>query len=551
MAGKGAKTGLICFTAMAFAAFAQLPPKAPEAEPKELVLKATTRLVQISVIVQNHHGDPVTDLKKEDFQIRDNGKPENITVFSVSSSSSTALPQPAQKLPPNIFTNSLEQRPGTPANVTIILLDAINTKWEDQSRARMQVVKYLQTINPEDRIGIYTLGNGLKVLHDYTTDSTDLIARLGKYRGQNLPDLSASEPNSMDADMVALNRWMSGGGGSGAERDFYMINRVNGTLKAIEFIANNLASVPGRKNLIWVSGGFPLDIGFDSLRAFSDPSRTQYVFNEEVDRCVRAVNNANLAIYPVDARGLMVDSRYSAEHQKIDLSPKLSPGVGVKNQQTMQELASRTGGRAYYNTNDLKKAIGDAVNDGRVVYTIGYYPSSEAFDGKFHKLDVKVVDRSGLNLRYRKGYFDTPEAPSDTKKAQVELRDAVWSPLEATGMALVVALKPDKANPAQLNVLIKIDPKGISLEPQGDKWAGRLDILLVQKNDQGKQFGGVDSTISLNLTRPNYDKLTKDGMIFTKAVAMDPQAKMLRVVVRDAPSGTLGSVTVPFNKITR
>lgn len=534
-------------------AWAQSAPMAnPNAKPdaKDVVLKATTRLVQISVIVQNRKGDPVPGLKKEDFQVKDNGKPQNISVFNVSSSSATALPQPAEKLPPNVFTNSLEQRPGTPANVTILLLDSINTRFEDQSYARLQVIKYLQTINPEDRIGIYTLGNGLKVLHDYTMDSTDLIARLGKYRGQNLPDLSASEPHAMDSEMVSLNRWMTAGG-SGAERDFYMIDRVKGTLKAIEFIANNLASVPGRKNLIWVSGGFPLDIGFDSLRAFSDPSRTQYVFNEELDRTVRAVNNANLAIYPVDARGLMVDGRFSAEHQKINLAPKLGPGVGVKNQQTMQELASRTGGRAYYNTNDLKKAIGDAVNDGRVVYTIGYYPSSETFDGKFHKLDVKLSDKSGMNLRYRKGYFDTAEAPSDSKMAKTELRDAVWSPLEATGMAVIVALKPDAANASQLNVLVKIEPKGISMEPQGDKWAGRVDILFVQKNDQGKQFGGEDETISMSLSRDNYDKLTRDGLLFRKAVTMDPQAKMLRVVVRDAPSGTIGSVTVPYNKITR
>jgi VWFA-related protein len=545
------KSILVFWTAASLLVSAQTPPKSPVAEPKELVLKATTRLVQISVIVQNHKGEPVTDLKKEDFQVKDNGKPENISVFNVSSSSMTALPQPAQKLPPNIFTNSLEQRPGTPANITIILLDSLNTKWEDQAQSRMQVIKYLQTIHPEDRIGIYTLGAGLKVLHDYTSDSSDLIARLGKYRGQILPDLSASEQPTIDPDMVALNRWMSGGGASGAERDFYMINRVKGTLKAIEFIANNLANVPGRKNLIWMSGGFPLDIGFDSLQHFSDPSRTQYVFNEEMDSCVRAVNNANLAIYPVDARGLMVDKRFSAENRTIDMSPGKGFGVDVKNQQTMQELASRTGGRAYVNTNDLKKAIGDAVNDGRVVYTIGYYPSSEAFDGKFHKLDVKVVDRSGLNLRYRKGYFDTPETPSDTKLAQTELRDAVWSPLEATGMNLVVALKPDQANPAQLNVLVKIDPQGISLEPQGDRWAGRLDILFVQKNDKGKQFGGVDETVSLNLSKPNFDKLSKEGLIFRKSVLMDPQAKLLRVVVRDAPSGTLGSVSVPYEKIAR
>src|SRR3979490_1251806 len=147
---------LFFWIAASMFASAQAPPTSAAAEPKDLVLKATTRLVQISVIVQNHKGEPVTDLKKEDFQVKDNGKPENISVFNVSSSSMTALPQPAQKLPPNIFPNSLEQRPGTPANITIILLDSLNTKWEDQAQSRMQVIKYLRTLQPEDRIGIYT-----------------------------------------------------------------------------------------------------------------------------------------------------------------------------------------------------------------------------------------------------------------------------------------------------------------------------------------------------------------------------------------------------------
>jgi hypothetical protein len=247
----------------------------------------------------------------------------------------------------------------------------------------------------------------------------------------------------------------------------------------------------------------------------------------------------------------MVDPRYNAERQKVDMRPNLSAGVGVKNQQTMEELASRTGGRAYYNTNDLKKAIADAVDDTRVVYTLGFYPSEETFDGKFHKLEVKVPERGGLNLRYRKGYFDTPQAPSDTKTAHMELRDAIWSPLDATAAGLVVAAKPDPADPTKLNMAIQIEQKSISLEPTGDRWAGRIDILVVQKNDKGQEFNGEDQTVDLNLTRESYDKLTKNGFVFRKTVTMAPQAKMVRVIVRDAPSGTLGSLTIPFSQLSR
>jgi hypothetical protein len=98
-------------------------------------------------------------------------------------------------------------------------------------------------------------------------------------------------------------------------------------------------------------------------------------------------------------------------------------------------------------------------------------------------------------------------------------------------------------------VAVEVDAKNISLEPQGDRWAGRLDILFVQKNDKGQQFGGQDETVTLNLTRENYDKITKNGFIFRKSIPMSAEAKMVRVIVRDAPSGAMGSVTVPFSQL--
>jgi VWFA-related protein len=531
---------------------AQAPAPVPPTAQKDIVLHATTRLVQVSIIAQSH-GEPVADLKKEDFQIRDNGKVQTVSMFSMDASSSgQLLPHPTEKLPPNIFTNELEQRPGMPTSVSIILLDGLNTNTQDQIYSRNQVVKFLKTIQPGDRVGLYVLGNGLKVLHDFTSDATDLIAQLDSYKGQNLPDVAASEGAVMDTDALGLNNWRAAGGSSGAERDFYTVDRVLGTLRALEFIANHLARLPGRKNLIWVSGGFPLEIGFDSLDAFKDPSRDQRTFTDEVDRTIRAMNNANLAIYPVDARGLVPDRRFDAANQKIDLAPKLSMGPIVKNQQTMSELASRTGGRAYYNTNDLNHAIRDAVADSRVTYTLGFYPSGDEGKGKFHKLDVKVVERSGVSLRYRKGYFDDAEKPLDPKARMIELKDAVIDPLEATSLGLIVGIKPDPTNKAAVTVVVKVDQKGISLEPNADRWSGKIDVVLVQKNARGQQFNGIEETIDLNLTRPTYDKLVKEqGLLFSKALTLVPQAKELRVVVRDVPSGTLGSVTVAFNQIVR
>ena len=526
-------------------------PLCAQAPQPPLILRSTTRLVQLNVIVQDRKGNPVTDLKKEDFEIRDAGKVQTIGLFSMESNA--PLPTATEPLPPNVFTNKLERRAGTPASVSVILLDWLNTKFADRAYAQAQVIKFLlQQIKPEDHIGLYTLSGGLRVLHDYTSDSTELLARLNSSDGKSLPDLSRAELRS-GGDAMLLDTWLRGGGASRAEADFYTINRVNGTLKAIEFIANHLAAVPGRKNLIWVSGGFPLTIGLDSPGAMRDPAREHLTFSDEIDRTVRAVNNANLAIYPVDARGLMTSPQFSAERRgnANRRPPKMpAPAPGSKNQDTMRELASRTGGRAYVNTNDLNKAIRDAIQDTRVTYTLGFYPSGEKFDGKFHELKVKV-DRPGANLRYRKGYFDFAEQPQDAKARKAELSDAVWSPMEASGLGLIAQVQPDATKPKSMNVYVKIDPMGISLQQQGERWDGRLDLLFVQKDDRGGQFNGVSDTMELQLHQANYEKISKEGLIYKKTIEMAPQANQLRVVVRDAASGTVGTVTVPFREIKR
>ncbi len=538
-------------TLFALAALLGLAP-APAQNPPELVLKSTTRLVQVSAIVHTKRGEPVTDLKQSDFRIFDNGKEQKISVFQVESNSILPGPGNTEKLPPNTFTNRLEQKSGVPASVTVILLDALNTRITDQQYAKQQVIKFLQTIQPEDHVGIYTLGGSLRVLHDYTTDSTQLLQQLAAYKGAVLPNLISTEPDT-GPDTLQLNNWMNMRGMSGAERDFYTVNRVTGTLRALEFIADHLSAIPGRKNLIWVSGGFPLLIGFDNPAAYKDPSRDMRTFTPEVDRAVRALNDANVAVYPVDARGLMTDPAFSAERNRpINQRPNLNTlrtPIGSKNQETMEELSSRTGGRAYYNTNDLKNAIRDAVSDARVTYSIGFYPESENFDGKFHKLSLKV-DRSDINVRYRKGYLDLAQSPQDDRARKSELRDAVWSPLEATAVPLIAKLEP-VGSEGSWEVYVRVDRRGLSLEPNNDRWQGKLDVLFVQKSDQGREFNGVDNTILVNALKPTYDRIVTEGFVFHQTVQQNSQASLLRIVVRDAASGNIGTVTVPFQQLSR
>jgi VWFA-related protein len=533
-------------------------PPAEQAAP--VVLKATTRLVQLSVIARDHQGQPVTDLKKEDFQIKVNGKVQAAKVFSMETdgplsvgeqgAASAAGPSTSFVVPPNVYTNRLE-KPGAPSGVTIILVDTRNTRAVDQIYAKAQVIRYLRTLKPTDHIGLYTFGSSLRVLHDYTSDSSVLLSKLMASKNWTLPETSQLDAaGALESDGVILDSFIRGAGGtSPAERDFYTTDRVLSTLRAFEFIAQHLAQLPGRKNLIWVSGGFPLDIGFDSLAAWHNPAVDQRTFTQEVDRTLQAMNDANIAVYPVDARGLMVDSRFSAQNSRIAPRPPLAPPVGVKEQEVMKEMASRTGGEAFYNTNDLARAIHSAADDARVTYTIGFYPSDDTFDGKFHKIEVDTR-RSGVKLRYRKGYFDLPEKPQDNESRLAELRDAVWSPIDASALGIIARVQPVANDPSSMDIVLRIDHSTVSLQPDQARWLGRLDVLFVQRDDQGKQYEGVDDTINLNLTQDTYRKFEADDLRYHRVVPKSAKARILRIVVRDAASGAMGSVTIPLPKVT-
>jgi VWFA-related protein len=332
--------------------------------------------------------------------------------------------------------------------------------------------------------------------------------------------------------------------------DFYTTNRVVNTLAAFEAIAQHLAGLPGRKSLIWVSGGIPLMIGFDEMPeaggTFS--TRDQRIFSPEMDAAVRALNNSGVAVYPVDARGLMPPPGFSASARAPLRNP---PSLAKQNANTdaMQELASRTGGRAAYNTNDLASAIRRAVDDGRVTYTLGYYSADDVQDGKFR--DIKIaVNRPGLDVRFRKGYFALRPAAQTVDSRRREMRAAVWSPLDSTAIPLGARVDLLEQPPNTINVFIQLDPSTISFRKDGDRWKATLDVAYVQKDEHGRLTGDGDvDTLAMTLTEENYRTLMQQGMIRQHRSPRVAGATVLRIVVRDADTGAVGSVTVPMDKI--
>ena len=515
------------------------------------VFRVATRLVQVSVVVHDRDGRPVTDLRKEDFTLTERGKPQPIAFLSMESADRPPTPPAASS--PNIFSNVFAERSGVPTSITVILLDLLNTRWADQQYARKALVTFLGQIQPQDRIAIYTLGErSLTVLHDYTTDAASLVARLKRAGGEIPSRLEAStlDPDSQqelrDLDLSAL------ADANQREADFFTGGRAEHTLATLEAIAQHLSGLPGRKNLIWLSGGFPLTIGYDEFPTIGS-TRDRRTFTSEMDATVRALNNSGIAVYPVDARGLMVLPGFDAASRgTVSRAPVTGSRLGpiLANIDTMRELADRTGGRAAYNTNDLPSAIRRAIDDARVTYTIGYYPTDQAEDGRFREIKVKV-NRPHVDVRYRKGYFALKPSDATVETRESELRDAVWSPLEATAVAMTAQVDSiDAAETAAIDVILRIDAATVGFTKAGDRWKAELDVVYVQKDESGRApAAGVKDRISLVLEDGNYARIQQQGFIRHIRLPRRPGAVSLRIIARDVRSGSMGSLTVPFSAI--
>ena len=202
-------------------------------------------------------------MTKDDFELADQGKLQAISVFSMESTH--ILPLSVTPPAPNVYSNRLDQQSGLPTSITVILIDALNTHITDMTYARRELTKYLKQIQPQDRVALYGLTDRLKVLHEFTNDATSLIAALNRAPNVETPQISASDPDpsntgddDLDSFLDTANQQLS---------DFMTVNRATTTAKALEAIADHIARLPGRKNLIWISGGFPLDFGMDEMES--------------------------------------------------------------------------------------------------------------------------------------------------------------------------------------------------------------------------------------------------------------------------------------------
>ncbi|HEY1424971.1 MAG TPA: VWA domain-containing protein [Candidatus Acidoferrum sp.] len=577
---------LVWLLAGAASGFAQAPPVAPATAPVQQgpAIRSTTRLIQVSVIVQNHRGEPITGLKPEDFTVFDDKQEQKIAFFIAEAPGPVSAP--ANPLPPGVFTNRFDLKGQDPGTVTVVLFDELNTAVADQAYVRKQVIRFLQTLKPQDRVAVYALTTQLIVLHDFTQDSAALVKAVSAFSPKEIAAYDASTTAQVDlvgmtgdSDWAKFQAALNNANGMIAEQK--TLNRVGTTVGAIEAIANHISGIPGRKSLVWVSGGFPIQIGFGNISlpdngpatlatasarntqsgAGQDQSplpgatntanqlprndRTFASLSPEVYAATRALNQANVAIYPVDAKGVEIDPGYSPGMRGSSTTMNSDFFTRQDIRESSRLLADRTGGEAFFGSNDIRNAMRRAFDDGRYAYTIGFYPQHGNWTGEFRELKVKVKT-AGAHLRYRKGYFAFADRSDAEAVVDVGLQDAAVSPLESTSLGVIVSGKPAGELSAR-NVALRlgVDVKQFLLQESDNRHKGSLDLLFVQRSANGAVVAAEKQHVDLNFDAKEYESLSRTSMVLGKHLVILPQSEELRVLVRDSGSGSVGSVTMP------
>lgn len=534
------------------------------------VFKIKTRLVVVDVVARNSKGEVITDLKPQDFTLTEDGKPQRVSVFSFQHPEVNLKPLRAPVLPPGTFNNLPQYKPNGALNV--LLLDGLNTSSPNQAYARDEMIKLLQKLPANEPMAVYLLGTKLRMVQDFTTDP-ELLKKAAfsiKSKPSHLLDNPAGTSpfvppmGSAAADLVASVPGLANqlstfeAEQSVQTKDF----RVAYTLAALNSLARTLAGYPGRKNLIWLSESFPFDIVFNNISPKSDQLQRHY--GHDVAMTGSLLSDAQVAVYPVDARGFVNNTVYSAGSQPNpmaannainttfngDMGTSLNSDADtlMASHTTMNDIAEKTGGKAFYNLNDLDKAMLQSIDDGSTYYTLGYYPDNRQWNSQFRNIRVKV-NRPGIKLHYRAGYFAVDrEAVAQANPAleDQELDQAMtldW-PI-ATGLPFQAHVLPPSAQ-TQNRVVIRyaIDPKALNFETD-DKGLERVNLLCGVRaysvKDLSKPVKSEGNRLAGSLRPDAFTKVMSGFFPCQEQVDLPPGKYVLRLGVRDNSTGLIGT----------
>ncbi len=581
------------------------PAQGAQASPQqpETTLHANADLVVVDVTADDAQQNPVHHLSAADFTVLEDGKPQTVKVFEEHAAGPPAPLPPTPRFRPGMFTN-FSGAPETGA-LNILLFDKLNTPVNAQTEVRDQVLKYLKEAPPGTRMAIFSLTTELKLLQGFTSDPELLRALVeGKKGSQGASPLmndamNGDEPGADDQMMDTMTEALGNDPDAATieanlqqfeaeQQSFQLQLRARYTLDALNQLARYMSNLPGRKNLIWFSGSFPVSILPDP--DLQDPFAIVASAEDEFKETVELLSRSQVAVYPIDARGLMTEPMLNVTNTgKAYVN---NPSAYAKNaskffQQTseehgtMDQMAEATGGKAFVNTNDLKAAIGKAVEAGSNYYTLAYTPANRNWNGAFRKIQVKI-DRPSVTLAYRRGYYaEDPLGPVHQNETQNAKADAAeYSAMrtamlhggpDPTELIFVASVRPSSADaePAiaqgnqaskklsgpyrRYTVSFVTNPREVNWTPAPDGTHHcALEFLTFVYDTDGKLVNMQTNGISANISAERFPELLKQNLEYHQQVSVPVKGEYyLRLGMRDAGTDRVGALELPVTAVAK
>jgi len=577
-----------------------------------VTLHTGTQLVILDVIVRGRNGEIVHGLKREDFIVEEDNAIQTIKRIEEHTSATPLVSVPTiPHLPEGTFT---DYNPVPPSGaLTVLLLDALNTAMSDQSYVHEQLHDYIRHAQPGTRIAILGLSNHLYMLQGFTSNLGTLKIVIDHKLTQDTSNLLADAAGS-NADPTTISEALSDGAPPTPPQETSSVSqiaanlqqfelgeasaqtqlRVQYTLDAFVQLGHYLANFPGRKNLIWFSGSFPLNIFPDATvqggSEFTQNNQDQ--FHEAIDLLAQG----QVSVYPVDARGLLSNPMYSAARSgrgygknpasvSADLA-KFNQSQAIEHS-TMEQLAEATGGHAYYNTNGLAAAVASAIDSGSNYYTLTYTPTNRNWAGEFRRFHISLRGplADGVTLSYRRGYYaDNPDQPTNTApgaktvSASAMTRAASYSQaamargapapedilFKARVLPATVTNEETLAPGNQLDrggrlkspfrrfaIDVAVPPSQFHLALQTDgRRTGKIDLTTFVYDSEGNVLNRVGRVIDLNLTPDTYARFMAGAVDMHLDVSAPVKGEAyFRIGVHDVSANHLGVVEVPMSAV--
>jgi VWFA-related protein len=555
---------------------------APDAQAGVSVLKANALAVAVDVVVTRGKDEPVLSLRKQDFQVLEDGRPQPIDLFEEHSAATIQPAVTPQQLPPHIYTNL----PAAPQSdsVNVLLLDSLNTAEPDQAYVRKQVADFLRNSQPGTRVAIFTLNTRLRLLQGFTADSSLLETALNsKAAAPGTTILSRTRDDDLrDKEELSIIGEMSNTKGADSEVPLAAISRsmadranvqggqrVSLTLAALDQLARSLAAIPGRKNVIWFASSFPVSI-------FPNGSNRETLSNgREIGDAVRQtaslLTQSKIALYPVSAQGILLDRTTNADSggqpdgNDFEKTPQQELAVNAANTAAMEQLAADTGGEALYTSNNLRQAMARAIENGSHYYTLVYTPPGTQMDGKFHRIEVKLT-QGRAKLSYRRGYY--ADKTSGAKPASDPL-----PPLLARGMPnstqilYQVRVRPASPQPApeapraggntrlagtltRYKVDFVVPAGGVALDPApNDMHTGTIEFALVAYDQDGTVVNWTGNTLAISLNGTSFAQVQRSGIPAHLEIDLPDANVYLATGVYDWGLRKSGTVEIPISSV--